>query len=200
MKRLVSFIHEQSGETKNRKPAELSAPRSWHEIIEKAQAILHHAANAEGKRATLTVTGSEPRLTPIAIIAVGDAFVHLIRNAVAHGIPAGGEGQVRLSVRADGRDWVIEIDDDGNGVELAALEQQAIRQGLRSPDSSLKPREAAELLFQPGFTTASGGISAGRGIGMSAVRSSIRSVGGTVDVDLPTGSGVKVILRVPSAP
>jgi two-component system chemotaxis sensor kinase CheA len=162
-----------------------------------------------GKRVRLEQSGRETELDKSIIEAIQDPLLHLVRNAIDHGVEKpeeraarGKSAEATLTLRAfhEGGMVNIEIADDGAGVDLAAVRARAVRQGLVSPERAgqLSDREAIELLFLPGFSTAERVTAvSGRGVGMDVVRTNIEQIGGTVDLSSRVGQGTVVRLKIP---
>jgi len=133
--------------------------------------------------------------------------VHLIRNAIDHGIACPQErlqagkpraGLVRLSAAHEGAHVVIRIDDDGNGLDLASIQRRAVETGLLSDDDRPGDEELANLIFEPGLSTARSITSvSGRGVGMDVVRRQVEALRGTVSVSSRQGHGTTITLTLP---
>jgi two-component system chemotaxis sensor kinase CheA len=162
-----------------------------------------------GKQVELELVGQDTELDRTVVDALGDPLVHLVRNALDHGFEtpvareAAGKpatGTLRISARHSGGNVVISVVDDGNGVDADAVAATAVRRGLLTPEQAeaLEPARAIDLLFAPGFSTreAASDIS-GRGIGMDAVRSKVREVGGEVWMTSEPGRGTTAQIRLP---
>jgi len=162
-----------------------------------------------GKQVRIEMEGKETELDKTIIEAIKDPLTHLIRNAVDHGIePAAarqaagkpGEGCLRLRAFHEGGQVNIEIRDDGAGLDLDRIRQKAVERGLVSQDQALRmsDREAAQLIFAPGFSTAAKVTNvSGRGVGMDVVKTNIEKIGGTVDIQSQPGQGTTVRLKIP---
>ena len=135
------------------------------------------------------------------------AFEHLLRNCVAHGIEepdvrvAAGKpatGTITVDLRHEGNDVSVEFRDDGAGLNLARIREKAVAQGLLQADDELSDDVAANLIFMPGFSTATEvtGLS-GRGIGMDVVRSEINALGGRIETSTQTGQGTAFRMVLP---
>lgn len=167
------------------------------------------AAKSAHKQVELDFSGSETELDNNIIQQISDPLVHLVRNSVAHGIEsaqdrlANGKGeQGRVSLRAyhRGNHIYIEVEDDGRGIHYERVKQSAIESGLVSAETAdrLTERDLREMLFHPGFSTASVKTElAGRGVGLDVVRSNLNALNGEIEVQSTTGSGTKFILKVP---
>ncbi len=162
-----------------------------------------------GKQIRLQTEGADTELDRTIIEAIKDPLVHLIRNSCDHGIEspeirlaAGKPVQGRLTLRAyhEGGQVNIEIGDDGAGISVARVKQKAIEKGLLRPEQvdKLSDREALNLIFLPGFSTAQKVTNiSGRGVGMDVVKSHIEKIGGTVDLFSRAGEGATVRIKIP---
>lgn len=162
-----------------------------------------------GKDITLTMSGEETELDRTVIDEIGDPLIHLIRNSIDHGIEEKEErikrgksstGNLFLRAYQDGNSVVIEVEDDGNGIDVAKVRKKAIEKGVlkQSEADLLDEKGSVELLFKPGFSTADkiSGIS-GRGVGLDVVKTKIESLNGAVEVETISGKGSKFIIRLP---
>jgi two-component system chemotaxis sensor kinase CheA len=161
------------------------------------------------KQVDLVLTGRETELDRTVVDALGDPLVHLVRNSLDHALepPAEREaagkpptGVLELSARQAGGNVVITVRDDGRGIDPARVAAKACERGLIAPDAvdSVDMARAIELLFAPGFSTAdqTSDIS-GRGVGMDAVRTALRGLGGAVVMTSELGVGTTVQVRLP---
>ncbi len=167
------------------------------------------AAKAAGKQVELTLTGAETELDNSIIQQISDPLIHLVRNAVAHGLEnseerynAGKTDHGNVAVRAyhRGNHIYIEVEDDGKGIDYEKVRKTAVEQGIYSQDQAerLSERELLELLFHPGFSTASRKTElAGRGVGLDVVRANLTTLNGEIDVDTQKGLGTRFTLKVP---
>ncbi|MFP5501409.1 MAG: chemotaxis protein CheW [Candidatus Sericytochromatia bacterium] len=138
---------------------------------------------------------------------LGDVLMHLIRNAVDHGLErpadrlAAGkspEGLVRLSCAQVGQEVVLAIKDDGRGLDLARIRAKAEAMGLVSPGAAVDEPALLEAIFAPGFSTAATATAvSGRGVGMDAVREKLRALGGTIELETRPGKGTTFTMRLP---
>jgi two-component system, chemotaxis family, sensor kinase CheA len=162
-----------------------------------------------GKDIGLEMVGTDTELDRQVLDLVKDPLSHLVRNCADHGIEnpdersAAGKpprGTIRLTASRQGGYVVIEIVDDGRGLDAARIKAKALEAGLISePDVSAKSQaEINNLIFTPGFSTALEVTSiSGRGVGMDVVRSNIEQIGGTVDVKSSPGSGTSFVIKIP---
>ena len=167
------------------------------------------AAKSTGKLVELDLFGSETELDNNIIQQISDPLVHLVRNSVAHGIelPDGRAltgkpeiGRVTLRAYHRGNHIYIEVEDDGRGIDYDRVKQSAVDRGIVSQETAdkLTERELREMLFHPGFSTASAKTElAGRGVGLDVVRSNLNQLNGEIEIQSTAGVGTKFILRVP---
>ncbi|QUH20815.1 chemotaxis protein CheA [Alkaliphilus sp. B6464] len=162
-----------------------------------------------GKDITLILSGEETEVDRTVIDEIGDPLIHLIRNSIDHGIEEIDKrlelgkqrtGTVKLSAYPDGNSVVIEVEDDGSGINIEKVKNKAIERGIiTTQDTQLMDnKELIQLLFSPGFSTADkiSDIS-GRGVGLDVVKTKIESLGGIVEADTTLGKGTKFIIRLP---
>ncbi|MFZ0379815.1 MAG: chemotaxis protein CheA [Solirubrobacteraceae bacterium] len=162
-----------------------------------------------GKEVKLELVGSDTELDRTVVDALGDPLVHLVRNSLDHGLElpedrvAAGKprhGTIEITARHAGGSVVIEVRDDGKGIDPAMVARKASSLGMIDADAAaaIDMRGAVELLFSPGFSTAeiTSDIS-GRGVGMDAVRAKIRQLGGEVLIESTQGRGTLAQIRLP---
>jgi two-component system chemotaxis sensor kinase CheA len=171
--------------------------------------MVRDLAQTLGKRAELVISGEDTELDRAVIDGLGDPLVHMLRNAIDHGLEspedreAAGKdatGTVHLSARHAGNSVIIEVGDDGRGIDPEALRASAVRKGLLEADAAaaLTDDEALDLVFLPGFSTAARTTDvSGRGVGMDAVRSTIGSLNGDVSIASVVGEGSTFTIRLP---
>lgn len=162
-----------------------------------------------GKEIILTMSGEETELDRTVIDEIGDPLVHLLRNSCDHGIEpadqreAAGKpkaGNVALRAYQEGSNVVIEVEDDGHGINTENVLKKAIERGIVDKESAaaLSQKEIINFLFLPSFSTAEKVTDvSGRGVGLDVVRSKIEAVGGSVEVESELGKGSKFIIRLP---
>ena len=162
-----------------------------------------------GKQVMVDLDGGEVELDREMIEMIRDPLTHIVRNALDHGIEApalrlaAGKREIGLltaSARQSGNRILIEIADDGCGIDTARLVAKAIAAGVLDPTTALRltDRERAELIFAPGLSTADLVTTiSGRGVGMDVVRANVERIGGAIDVDSVPGQGTRVTLCVP---
>jgi two-component system chemotaxis sensor kinase CheA len=178
-------------------------------VWNKLPRVVRDMAVALGKQISLEMEGAETELDRTIIEAIKDPLVHLVRNSCDHGIEppevrarAGKKPTGKLTLRAfhEGGQVNIEIGDDGAGIDIARIKQKAVKSGLLRPEQAekLSDREALNLIFQPGFSTAEAVTNlSGRGVGMDVVKSHIEKIGGVVDVFSRVGEGATVKIKIP---
>ncbi|GGZ52652.1 chemotaxis protein CheA [Lysobacter xinjiangensis] len=161
------------------------------------------------KSVELEVIGAETELDRNLVEALSDPLVHLVRNAIDHGIEspearrAAGkpeQGNVRLSAQQEGDHVLIEVRDDGAGIDPDRIRDSAIRKGLIDPEAAarLSSDECLQLIFMAGFSTkAEVSDLSGRGVGMDVVQSKIRELSGTVQIQSEVGRGTRMSIKVP---
>ena len=169
--------------------------------------VVHDLSRDLGKQVELTTIGEETELDKTMIERLADPLVHLIRNAIDHGLEspesraAAGKpamGRVRLIARHAGAEVLVSISDDGRGLDGERIRAKAEEQGLLAPGTVPTDAELYQFLFHPGFSTARE-ISAvsGRGVGMDVVKRTIEGLRGTIDIATTPGQGTEVTLRLP---
>jgi chemotaxis protein histidine kinase CheA/ActR/RegA family two-component response regulator len=167
------------------------------------------AAKAVNKRVELTLAGAETELDNNIIQQISDPLIHLVRNAVAHGIEreeerysCGKSDHGNIAVRAyhRGNHIYIEVEDDGRGIDFDRVRKTGVENGLISAETAaeLADRDLLDLLFQPGFTTAPRKTElAGRGVGLDVVKSNLAQLNGEIEVETEKGRGSRFTLKVP---
>jgi chemosensory pili system protein ChpA (sensor histidine kinase/response regulator) len=169
--------------------------------------IVRQAARDAGKEAELHIKGGTSEIDRQVMEKVIPAFEHMLRNAVIHGIetpevrasrdkPAA--GRIDIGLRREGAEIIIEVADDGSGLDLGAIRRRAELQNLLQPGQPLSEDAAAELILKPGFSTATELTqAAGRGVGMDVVATAIRDLGGSLQVLTRQGTGTRFMIRLP---
>ncbi|HXG48333.1 MAG TPA: chemotaxis protein CheA [Methylomirabilota bacterium] len=171
--------------------------------------VARDVAHELGKKVQLVMEGNETELDRTIIEAIKDPLTHIVRNAIDHGVEtpdarrAAGkpeEGLLILRAFHEGGQVNIEIMDDGRGIDVARVKQKAVEKGLLGPDQAnrLSDREAFNLVFLPGFSTAEKVTNvSGRGVGMDVVKTNIEKIGGSVDVLSEAGKGTTIKIKIP---
>jgi chemotaxis protein histidine kinase CheA/CheY-like chemotaxis protein len=169
--------------------------------------LVREVAGATGKDVRLRLVGEDVELDTRVLDGVADALRHLVTNAVDHGcdtpaerLGAGKPAQatVTVSARAAGSTIVIEVSDDGYGIDEEALRMAAVERGLLPPDSQVTGQALYSVLFQPGFSTREEVTStSGRGVGLDVVRTAVEELGGTIEIESALGAGTQFIMTLP---
>lgn len=179
------------------------------QVFNRFPRMIRDLAQKFGKEVRLVMEGQDTELDRSVIEIISDPLIHMLRNSVDHGTEPPEErealgkprqGTIRLSARHEENYILIEIEDDGRGMDPAHLREVAVRKGVLTRDAAdrLTDREALGLIFAPGFSTAKQVTEvSGRGVGMDIVRSNIQRVGGIVDVDSTPGKGTRFSIRLP---
>lgn len=169
--------------------------------------LVHDLSTKMGKKIELEMIGEETEVDKTVIEKIGDPLVHLVRNSLDHGIEmpedrlAAGKpetGKIRLIASHKGGNIVIEIRDDGRGLNRDKILDKALEKGVISDAANLTDKQIYELIFEPGFSTADqvSDVS-GRGVGMDVVRRNINELGGGIEIESTPGEGSAIIIRLP---
>jgi chemosensory pili system protein ChpA (sensor histidine kinase/response regulator) len=170
---------------------------------------VREAARATGKTVTLTVAGESAEVDTGIIEQISDPLLHLIQNAVAHGIESATEresrgkapsGRVTLSASQEGGFILVQVEDDGRGIDADLLRRHAVDRGIlpAAEAAALPDRDALNLIFVPGFSTASAVTqTAGRGVGLDVVRTNVSRLNGEIHVETEAGRMTRFVLKLP---
>jgi two-component system chemotaxis sensor kinase CheA len=171
--------------------------------------VVRDIATSCGKQARIEMDGQETELDRTIIESIRDPLTHLLRNAIDHGIEApaervargkSAEGRLTLHAAHEGGKVIIEISDDGAGIDPQRIRDKAIQARLVAAEQvdRLSDRELVNLIFLPGFSTADRVTQfSGRGVGMDVVRTNVEKIGGTVEIDSRLGRGTTVKMKIP---
>jgi two-component system chemotaxis sensor kinase CheA len=171
--------------------------------------LVRDLAVACSKQVRIDMDGQETELDKTIIEAVRDPLTHMVRNAIDHGIESPAErvargkpseGRLLLHAFHEGGKVVIELTDDGTGIDSQRVRDKAIQVGLVTVEQAarMSERELVNLIFEPGFSTTDRVTQfSGRGVGMDVVRTNIEKIGGTVDVDTLLGRGTTIRMKIP---
>lgn len=177
------------------------------ETFSRFQRVVRDVSKELGKDITLQISGADTELDKTVVEKIGDPLMHLVRNSMDHGIekaelraergkPA--QGTIFLNAYHDSGSVVIEVSDDGGGLNKDKILAKAIEKGLVSPSQQLSDQEIYKLIFAAGFSTADAITNiSGRGVGMDVVRQNIESLRGTVSIDSMAGEGSTISIRLP---
>ncbi|MBN2654061.1 MAG: chemotaxis protein CheA [Nitrospirae bacterium] len=173
----------------------------------KFKRLVRDLSNELHKEIELTTDGAETELDKTVIDKLGDPMVHLIRNSIDHGIELPDEreaagkprrGNLHLSARHSGANVLIEIIDDGKGLDPDVIRAKAVEKGLISHDASLTDKEIFSLILLPGFSTAKTVTNvSGRGVGMDVVKKAIDSLRGSIEIESEKNIGTTITLKLP---
>jgi two-component system chemotaxis sensor kinase CheA len=179
------------------------------QIFDKLSRVVRQISREHDKQVNLVITGAETEIDKLIVEELSDPLMHMIRNAIDHAIEMREErlavgkppvGTIALNAFQKGNHVVLEVEDDGRGMDPEVLVKSAIRIGLVSPDEArdLTPREILALVFMPGFTTKEEATQlSGRGVGMDIVKTNIAKLGGIVDISSEVGIGTKMTITLP---
>jgi two-component system chemotaxis sensor kinase CheA len=176
-------------------------------LFDRYRRLVHDLQRETGKRIELVTDGESTEMDKTVIERLTDPLVHLVRNAADHGIETAEErkaagkpevGHVRLSAQQTGGEVIVSISDDGHGINRERVRAKAEANGLIKPGAPLTDEELMQLIFQPGFSTASAVTNlSGRGVGMDVVKKAIESLHGTIALTSKPGEGSTISLRIP---
>ena len=171
--------------------------------------LVHDLTMNMGKKVELILRGEETELDKMIVEEISDPLIHIIRNAIDHGIESGEErlrannpeeGKLILAAYQESNHIVIEVRDDGRGLDPQKIKDKAVSKGLYSEDDieRMSRRDVTNLILMPGFSTADKitGTS-GRGVGMDVVKKNIEKLNGTLDIDTIQGKGTLMRLKIP---
>jgi chemosensory pili system protein ChpA (sensor histidine kinase/response regulator) len=176
-------------------------------LVPRLRRVVRQAAGETGKQAQLKLGNAQGELDRNVLDRMTAPLEHMLRNAIAHGLEkpekrkkAGKaeEGAISIAIRREGSEVVLEVADDGAGLNREAIRKRGEERGLVRQDAVLSDNDLDMLIFEPGFSTADE-VSrlAGRGVGMDVVASEVRQLGGTIDIDSKPGEGTRFTLRLP---
>ena len=169
--------------------------------------LVRQAADEADKRAELAVEGASGELDRQVLDKMLPPFEHMLRNAIVHGLEAPKErqasgkpalGRITIRLHREGSEMVIDVADDGRGLDVDAIRRKAYELDMLKPDSKADDDEIMELILTPGFSTA-GKVtqSAGRGVGMDVVANEVKKLGGSLRISSVTGQGTNFTVRLP---
>lgn len=178
-------------------------------VFNKFPRMVRDLCREKGKEMDLIITGEETELDKSVVEEIGDPLIHMIRNAVDHGVEGPEEriaagknkkGEIHLSAYHEGNHIVIEIRDDGKGMDAEKLKRKAVEKGVITPEEAknLDAEGAYNLIFKPGFSTAEKITNiSGRGVGMDVVKTNIEKLNGIINIESELGSGTRFRLKLP---
>jgi chemosensory pili system protein ChpA (sensor histidine kinase/response regulator) len=169
--------------------------------------LVRQAAQEAGKQAELVVEGASGELDRQVLERMLPPFEHMLRNAVVHGIEAPElrrergkpeAGTITVRLQREGAEVVIVVEDDGGGLNVAAIRSKARQMGLLRPEQDITDEEALQLILEPGFSTADRLTQqAGRGVGMDVVATEVKKLGGGLYIESTPGKGARFTIRLP---
>ncbi len=178
-------------------------------VFSRLPRVVRDVSAKQGKQVDLVVEGKDTELDRSVIEEIGDPLIHLIRNAIDHGLESPEEriacgkpptGTIRLSARHADSHILITLEDDGRGIAVDAVKRKAVERGVATQEQAdrMTDQEAVELIFEPGLSTAKE-ISdvSGRGVGMDVVRANVEKLNGGVEVQSRAGAGTSFTIRLP---
>lgn len=180
-------------------------------LFNKFHRVVRDAASQENKLVRLKLEGTDTEIDRNILQVISDSLIHLIRNAVGHGIETASlrqqsgkpkEGTIILSARNESDSVLIEIIDDGKGLDHEKIKTKAIEKGLITAEDAarLSTDDINLLIFEPGFSTADQVTAiSGRGVGMDVVKQTLDSIGGNIQISSEQGTGTRITLTLPSS-
>jgi two-component system chemotaxis sensor kinase CheA len=176
-------------------------------VFDRFPRLVRDLAKSQGKEVELIIEGEATRVDKAIIDEIGEPLVHMIRNSVDHGIESPRErqaagktptGTILLSAAQESNQVVITIMDDGRGIDPANVRRVAVQKGILRPDETVSDKEAIQLIFSEGFSTAARITDlSGRGVGLDVVLKSIERLNGLVEAESIPGVGTKFIIQLP---
>ncbi len=177
------------------------------ETFQRFQRVVRDVSQELGKDIRLEISGADTELDKTVVEKIADPLMHLVRNAMDHGIESAerrlqsrkpSQGTVRLNAYHEAGSIVIEVGDDGGGLDRERILAKALERGVVQSSEGLTEAEIFQLIFEPGFSTAEAVTNlSGRGVGMDVVRRNIEALRGSVEVESLAGSGTTLRIRLP---
>lgn len=177
------------------------------ETFKRFHRLVRETSESLGKSVNLVINGGDTELDKAVVDRIYDPLVHLVRNAIDHGLETPDErglagkdpqGTVGLNAYHESGMIVIEVVDDGRGIDAQRVREKAVSQGLITPDTELGDQALLQMIFEPGFSTAAAVTNiSGRGVGMDSVRRDIDTLRGTIEIDNRPGAGCTFRIRLP---
>jgi len=179
------------------------------EIFQKFPRMVRDMAKEKGKEIELVLEGGEIELDKAVLDTIGEPLIHLIRNAVDHGIEPADvrqkqnkkrSGTVKIAAKRAENHILIDVEEDGGGIDITRMKEVAVKKGFVKQEAvgSLADKDVLNLLFKPGFSSAEEVTDvSGRGVGLDVVKTSVSEMGGTVEVATQKGKGTRFTLQLP---
>jgi two-component system chemotaxis sensor kinase CheA len=178
-----------------------------HEVFERMRFATRDIARETHKTIHIEFTGEDTEIDKLVVDRMLEPLLHLVRNAASHGIESRADrldagkdpdGTIWLRARAAGDRILLEVEDDGAGIDVPAVVRRAAALGLIQSEHSLAPDALLDIICSPGFSTrSSADMTSGRGVGMTVVRSTIRALGGELFIDSAVGRGTRFTIELP---
>lgn len=176
-------------------------------LVQKLQRAVRDTAQTLGKDIQFEIRGDQLDVDKSVLDALGDPLIHILRNAVDHGLEStvdrqgagkSPRGRVELSFENEGNFLIVEVKDDGKGIDARVIRQKAIEKRLIREDQALTEKQLIHLIFHPGFSTkAVTSEISGRGVGMDVVKTNVEKIGGSVDIATEVGRGSRFRVKIP---
>jgi len=177
------------------------------QLFDKMTRIVRRVAGEHGKKISLDIHGADTELDKLIVEDLSDPLMHIIRNAIDHGIESSEDrlalgkpekGTISLWASQKGNHVVVEIKDDGKGIDPEKVRRKAVQKGLVSATAELSKEDVLDLIFMPGFST-SDEVSdlSGRGVGMDVVRNNISALSGMIEINSEVGEGTSMLITLP---
>lgn len=177
------------------------------QLYNRLQRVSKKIAKELGKKVELQFVGHETELDKMIMEEMVSPLLHIVRNSLDHGLEDAGirksmgksdTGTIRVSAYQQGNHVILEVEDDGKGIDFEKVKAEAVRRGEINEDTVVADDDVLDLLFKPGFSTKKGVTEiSGRGVGMDVVRSELEKVGGAVEIRSTRNRGTRVILTLP---
>jgi two-component system chemotaxis sensor kinase CheA len=166
------------------------------QIFERMRFVVRGLERDTNKRVHLQLEGQDTQIDKLIVDRMLDPLLHMVRNAVSHGIEK--EGTIRIAARTHGEKVVIEVRDDGVGVDFDRVLAKAQKAGLIGPNQTVDSSNILDVICAPGFSTREGAdLASGRGVGMAVVKSTIQELGGSLAMDTAAGRGTVFTITLP---
>jgi len=176
-------------------------------LVRKLTRTVRDTASAVNKAVRFEIEGEQIEVDKSVLDNLGDPLIHILRNAVDHGLeeledrlngPKEAEGLVKLSFSNEGNFLVVQVKDDGKGIDPVVIRSKAIEKGLIKEHENLSEKQILNLIFHPGFSTkAQTSEISGRGVGMDVVKTNIEKMGGNADIESEVGKGSTFTIKIP---
>ncbi|MCX8056964.1 MAG: chemotaxis protein CheA [Ignavibacteria bacterium] len=177
------------------------------ELFERMRFVIHDLVRQSQKSIELELSGGDTEIDKFVVEKMFDPLLHLVRNSVSHGIESSEErkkigksptGKISISAKAAGNSVVIEISDDGRGIDKKKVVEKAFQLGLVKSNKEISETELLNIICSPGFSTKNeADLASGRGVGMTSVKQVVDELGGRIELLTETGKGTKFIISLP---